>query len=65
MKLSNETQHQVRMEIARLRMFIALYSRWAIVSHYRRKREWLLVQVAKYDNRMRALTLALEFGGAQ
>lgn len=65
MKLSPQTQIHVRNEISRLKLFAAHYSREAIRARWKHRREWYAEQVARFDARCRALTLALEMGGAR
>lgn len=65
MKLSKQTQTEVQSEIRRLRLVAAHYSRCAIVARWRKRREQFEADAQRFEHRMRALTMALDFGGVQ
>ena len=65
MRLSNETRTAVRNQIEQFRKYAVHYSRIAIAARWKHARAKYEAEAAKFDARVRALTLALELGGAR
>jgi flagellar biosynthesis chaperone FliJ len=63
--LSSRTVQDVQQQIETLQLAIRHYSRCAIATHRRQRREWFEVQVRRYEALAVSLTMALQLGGVR